>query len=149
MSDMSWHTPDPASQPEFYEDVPIKRLIAWAIDTVIILAICVIILPFTAFTGLFFLPFLILTVGLLYRVATIAHGSATLGMRVVSIEFLTLDGRKLEPSYAALHSLGFTISCAMPVFWVASCVLMLTTMRGQGLTDLILGTVAVNRRAAM
>jgi hypothetical protein len=32
---------------------------------------------------------------------------------------------------------------------VASVVLMLTRPRGEGLSDLVLGTVALNRRAAM
>ncbi len=46
--------PDPDFQPEFYADVPGKRLLAFFIDTIIIIGLCVLVLPFTAFTGLFF-----------------------------------------------------------------------------------------------
>lgn len=46
--------PDPERQPDFYKDVPLKRLLAWCIDAVITGLACIIILPFTAFTGIFF-----------------------------------------------------------------------------------------------
>ncbi|MEQ9675153.1 MAG: RDD family protein, partial [Roseovarius indicus] len=54
MTDYAWHIPDPVTQPEFYADVPVKRLIAWVVDTIIVAVICLLILPFTAFTGIFF-----------------------------------------------------------------------------------------------
>ncbi|WP_317054457.1 RDD family protein [Roseovarius rhodophyticola] len=149
MTDTSWQIPDPDTQPEFYHDVPVKRLVAWCADTIITLFLCVIILPFTAFTGLFFLPLLFLTVGFFYRLATVTQGSATLGMRLMSIEFITLRGERLDKTYAFWHCLGFTVSCVIPPLLVASGVMMLTTARGQGLTDVMLGTLAVNRRAAM
>lgn len=46
--------PDPDYQAEFYQDVPTKRLIAWIADTIVIVLISLLIVPFTAFTGLFF-----------------------------------------------------------------------------------------------
>jgi len=147
MSEYNWHIPDPVTQPEFYRDIPSKRLLAWLVDTVLILLICLLILPFTAFTGLFFFPFLMLVVGFAYRVVTISRGSATWGMRLVAIEFRRLDGQRFDLSLAFLHTLAFTISVALPVFQVISIVLMLTTERAQGLGDHILGTVAMNRRA--
>lgn len=145
---MNWHIPDPDTQPEFYSDVPVKRLIAWVIDTVVIAVICLAILPFTAFTGILFFPFLLLTVGFAYRVITIARDSATWGMRLTAIEFRTLSGQRFDLTMAFLHTLGFTISVAFAVLQVISIVLMLTTARAQGLSDHVLGTVAVNRRAA-
>lgn len=147
MTDYSWHIPDPVTQPEFYADVPVKRLIAWLVDTLIVVVICLLILPFTAFTGIFFFPFLMLVVGFAYRVATIARGSATWGMRLVAIEFRTLSGQRFDLTTAFLHTLAFTLSCAFFVVQIASIVFMLTTPRAQGLTDHLLGTVAMNRRA--
>ena len=147
MTDYSWHIPDPVTQPEFYRDVPSKRLLAWVVDTVLITLICIAILPFTAFTGIFFFPVLLLVVGFAYRVVTIARGSATWGMRLVALEFRTLDGRHFDLSMAVLHTLGLTISFALPILQVISIVLMLTTQRAQGLSDHVLGTVALNRRA--
>ncbi len=79
-------TPDPDTQPQFYTGVPTKRLVAWILDMVLIVLICLAILPFTAFTGIFFFPFLMLIVGFLYRVATLTGGSATWGMRLLSLE---------------------------------------------------------------
>ncbi|MBU3261306.1 RDD family protein [Roseovarius sp. PS-C2] len=147
MTEYSWHLPDPVTQPEFYSDVPAKRLLAWVVDTVLIVLICLLIVPFTAFTGLFFFPFLMLIVGFAYRVVTIARGSATWGMRLVSLEFRKLDGQRFDLSMALLHTLGLTISFGFPILQVISIVLMLTTERGQGLSDHVLGTVALNRRA--
>ncbi len=148
MTDTAWHIPDPDTQPDFYADVPLKRFLAWLVDSVLILVVCILILPFTAFTGLFFFPLLFLSVGLIYRTATIARASATWGMRLMAIEFRTASGRRFDAGMAFWHSLGFTMSCALPLLQLASILLMLTAPRGQGLTDLALGTVAVNRRAA-
>lgn len=148
MTDFTWHTPDPDTQPEFYQDVPVKRLIAWVVDTVLILLLCLLILPFTAFTGLFFFPVLMLVLGFAYRVVTIANSSATWGMRITAIEFRTLQGNKFDTGMALMHTTLFTIAFAFPLIQLVSIVLMLTGARAQGLPDHMLGTVAINRRAA-
>jgi uncharacterized RDD family membrane protein YckC len=147
MTDYARHIPDPDSQPEFYANVPAKRLIAFVVDTLIILAICVVILPFTAFTGIFFFPVLTLVIGFAYRVITITRGSATWGMVLTAVEFRTVLGQRFDLQMAFMHTLVFTIAVAFPLLQVISVVLMLTTARGQGLHDHLLGTVAVNRRA--
>ena len=110
MNTQSFDLPDPHYQPEFYADVPLKRLISWAIDTVIIVLLVVLILPFTAFTGLFFLPLLAFLVNFAYRVICLANGSATLGMRLTAIEFRTSRGMHFAASDALLHTLGYTLS---------------------------------------
>ena len=147
MSDTSWHIPDPQTQPDFYADVPAKRLLAWGVDTVVVLVICLLVLPFTAFTGLFFFPLLFLSVSFVYRVVTIARSSATWGMRLTAIEFRTQSGDRFDLSLAFLHTLGYSLSWAVAILQLISVVLMLTTLRGQGLSDHVLGTVAINRRA--
>ena len=73
--------PDPVTAPEFYADVASKRLIAWIVDTVLIILITVLLVPLTAFTALFYFPFLAMIVSLVYRIVTIANRSATPGMR--------------------------------------------------------------------
>ncbi|QGX98211.1 RDD family protein [Roseovarius faecimaris] len=148
MSDYSWHIPDPETQPEFYADVPVKRLLAWLVDTGIILAICLLIVLFTAFIGLFFFPMLMLAVGFAYRTVTIANRSATPGMQLFAIEFRTLRGERFDLPMAALHTAMLTGSFLFPLIQLASCVMMMTTPRAQGLSDLLLGTVAINRPAA-
>lgn len=144
---MSHALPDPDHDAGFYASVPTKRAFAWVVDTVITLILTAIIIPFTAFTALFFLPVLYLVVAALYRWISLARSSATPGMALMAIEFRRADGGLFDPLTAALHTGGFLVSSAMVLPQILSAVLMLTTQRGQGLTDLVLGTVAINRSA--
>lgn len=141
--------PDQERQPEFYKDVPLKRLLAWFVDAIITVLACIIILPFTAFTGLFFFPFLFLTVGFAYRTVTIANSSATWGMRVFAIELRKADGEQMDAGSAFAHTAGYTLSWVVPVFQLISVIMMGSTARGQGLSDHVLGTVMINRRALL
>lgn len=140
------HLPDPIRQPEFYDSVPAKRLLAWIIDSFIILALSALAVVMTAFIGAFFWVFLYFLVGFGYRVVTIAAGSATWGMRFAGIELRDAAGRRLDLGLALAHTAGYTISMMISPLQVISIVMMLTTARGQGLTDTILGTVMLNRR---
>jgi uncharacterized RDD family membrane protein YckC len=132
---------------EFYADVPMKRAFAWIVDTVLVTLMVIIIVPFTAFTAVFFLPLLWLSVGFLYRWASIAKHSATPGMRLMSVILLDRDGTRLDGATAFMHTLGYSVSMAFVLPQVVSVALMLFSRRGQGLTDMILGTVAINRAA--
>lgn len=143
------HLPDPDRQPQFYAGVTTKRLLAWFIDTLIILMMCLIAVLLTAFVGAFVWPLLMLVIGFAYRVVTLANGSATLGMRFFGIEIRAADGTRLDMPMALAHTAGYSISFAIPILQVISVVMMLTGSRGQGLTDAFLGTVAVNRRSQL
>ena len=147
--DSSWGLPDPVANPDFYQDIPTKRFVAWIVDTVLIALICALIVPFTAFTALFFLPLLYLVVGFLYRWSTLSWHSATPGMRLTAIGLRTAGGHRFDGTTAGLHTLGYTLSMAIFPLQLISVVLMLTTARKQGLTDHILGTAAINRAAAL
>ncbi len=138
--------PDPNLQPDFYASVPSKRLVAWVVDTLVILVLCLIAVLLTAFVGLFVWPLLYLTIGFAYRVVTIANGSATWGMRFVGIELRNAFGERMDLGLAFAHTLGYSVSIAVPIIQVVSVVMMLTSPRGQGLTDAFLGTVMLNRR---
>ena len=50
--------PDPEFNADFYAGVPAKRALAWIVDTILTMILTAVIVPFTAFTALFFLPFL-------------------------------------------------------------------------------------------
>jgi len=141
------HLPDPYDQPDFYASVPVKRLIAWIIDSVIIVTLSVMVVVLTAFVGLFIWPLLFLVIGFAYRVVTLANGSATFGMIFAGIELRGPDGARFDMPLALAHTAGYTLSFAFVILQVISVVMMLTGARGQGLTDAFLGTVAVNRRA--
>ncbi len=139
--------PDPIKMPAFYSGVAPKRAIAWVIDVAVIALFCLLILPFTAFTGVFFFPFLMLVVGFLYRWFTIAGRSATWGMRIMAIELRDHEGRKFQSGTALAHTAGYTLSVAMAPAQLISMIMMLVTARGQGLTDMVLGSSAINRPA--
>lgn len=145
---LTWHLPDPERQPEFYRDVATKRFVAFWIDTAAILLLTLIAVVLTAFTGLFFFPLLFLAVGFAYRSYGLARHSATLGMRLTAIEFRDRNGDRLGTDTALLHTLGFSLSCLLPIIQITSMGFMLLNPRGQGLTDIALSTVALNRRAA-
>lgn len=139
--------PDPDRHPEFYAETTAKRFFAWVIDSVIILGISVLAVPFTAFTGIFFFPLLWTVIGLLYRIGTIATYSATPGMALMAIELRRLDGTRFDLGTAALHTLVFTLAFTSFIAQLVSVVLMVGSSRGQGLPDMLLGTAAINRPA--
>ncbi len=140
------HLPDPVYQSEFYSSVPAKRLLAWCFDTIVILLICVIIGLLTVTLAFWVFPLLVLTVSFIYRLLTISNRSATWGMRLMNIEFRRIDGMKFDFATAFLHTLGYIFSVGLPLIQLVSVVLMATSQRGQGLTDMVLGTTALNRR---
>jgi hypothetical protein len=140
--------PDPQFHADLYAGVPFKRLVAWGIDLVLVGLITAVLVPLTLFTALFYLPLLVLAVSFVYRWITIAAGSATPGMRFVAIEFRNREGRRFDASEAMLHTLGFLVSTAVFPLQLVSIALMLLSDRGQGLTDHVMGSTALNRRAA-
>lgn len=137
--------PDPDRHAALYADVPVKRLMAWGLDTVAILAMTLVIVPFTAFTAIFFLPVLWLVVGLVYRIWSLSARSATPGMRMMAIELRNGDGAPLTPAEAAVHTAIYTVCISLIFPMLVSIGLMLGTSRGQGLADHALGTAALNR----
>lgn len=139
-----WGLPDPDTQAEFYADVPVKRAIAWVIDVLLVFAMALLISLLTVGIGFFIFGFLLLAIGFVYRTVSLANRSATLGMRLVSIELRTARGERFDLATAALHTLGYQLSMAFVLAQIASIVLMLTSPRAQGLTDHVLGTAAVN-----
>lgn len=152
MSDMSYSDtglPDPVLHREFYDDVPMKRLFAWIVDTILILLLTVLVLPFTAFMGLFFFPFLAMLIGFAYRSITLTGRSATWGMRLMSIELRRQDGSRFDLPTAVMHTLVFSVLFSFLIPQVISIILMMTGARAQGLHDLVLGTAAVNRSATI
>ncbi len=139
--------PDPERQRGFYADVPFKRLIAFFLDLFIILSISIVVALLTF--GLAFFVFFGVAgiVGFIYRTLSIAGGSATWGMRLMAIELRRQDGARLTTLDAFLHTAAFYISFGIVPVQVISAICMLTTPRGQGLSDMLFGTVALNRRA--
>ncbi|MCK0143838.1 RDD family protein [Aliiroseovarius sp. F20344] len=142
-----WGLPDPDTQSEFYQDVVMKRLLAWFIDVVLIIGICFVIGLLTLGIGFFLWGLVYLAVGFAYRITTLTRKSATIGMRFTAIELRRHDGQRFDRQTAALHTLGYYLSMSTVVLQMISLVMMFTTARGQGLADMVLGTTAINRMA--
>ncbi len=147
MSEASYATrlPDPDTRADVYAGVVVKRAAAWVIDMILIIGLCLLILPFTAFTGIFFFPFMMLVLGFIYRWTTIAGRSSTWGMRTMAIELRDIQGQRLSGGTAFWHTLGYSVSVAVFPLQLISVIMMLATPRKQGLSDHLLGTAAVNR----
>lgn len=139
--------PDPDRHAEFYAGTAFKRGVAWVIDTFLVTLIVVVVALVTALTALFILPLVWLAVGFLYRWVTISGHSATWGMRLMNIEFLDRYGQRFDAATAFVHTLGYSLSMAFVIPQILSVALMIVSRRGQGLTDMVLGSVAINSRA--
>ena len=140
--------PDPDDCAELYADTLVKRGLAWVVDVILITLLSLLALPLTLFTTLFWFPLLYASVGFAYRVIGLARHSATPGMRLLAVEFRDHDGRRFDLGHAFAHVAGYTVSLTLFPVQLVSIVLMATTPKGQGLTDLVLGSAAINRSAA-
>ena len=141
--------PDPLLDPQFYSGVPFKRLIAWIIDTAIIIGLWMAVVIGTFGTFMFLMFFGLLAVNFAYRAFMVDRYSATLGMMLVGIELRNGRGDRLDRSQATLHVILFLGLMILFFVNVISMIVMLVNDRGQGLHDMLLGTTAINRPAEM
>ena len=141
--------PDPDRDAQFYDGVPLKRLMAWVIDSVLIMVASVLVTGVLAVLtlGLMALafPFVIFGISFAYRWLTIASRSATLGMALMGIELRGHDGQRLPSAAAAMHSAAFVLLTASLVGWVVTIASILSTRHNRGLPDFLVGTVVINR----
>jgi len=125
--------------------VPLKRLIAWGIDTALIVILATLTALATFGIGFFFFPVILFTVNIAYRIFTLSQSSATLGMYLTGIEIRNKDGNKLSVEEAFWHTGVYTAVVIFFITLAISIIMMLTNKRGQGLHDYVLGTTAINR----
>lgn len=158
--DIKPHAYDPVTQPELFEGVLARRVIAFIIDFFVIA------LP-VLFAAMFIFAFGIITFGLGFALywllppstviwALVYFGitlggprSATLGMRAVDLEMRTWYGAPAYFVLGAVHAIAFwlTISFFTPFILLVA----FFNKRRRLLHDIILGTIVVNNasRAAM
>ena len=136
--------PDPYGAPEFYDGVLPKRFAAWVVDVVVVHGATFVLGLLTLSLFWWFWPLVALGLGFVYRLATLNGRSATWGMRLMGIELRDLRGDRFDLPSAALHTIGYyaTLSFALPA--LASGGAMAVTDRRQGLTDLVMGSAAIN-----
>jgi uncharacterized RDD family membrane protein YckC len=141
---------DPIAEPDLYDGVLAKRVVAFFIDAFIIVvlmipaALMVFVLGFvTLFLAWLLFPVLLAIVALIYLAVTLGGPmSATVGQRLAGVEFRTWSGQRMFPLLAVMHGLAFWFSVGL----LTPLVLLvgLLTYRKQLLHDLLLGVVALN-----
>jgi uncharacterized RDD family membrane protein YckC len=154
--DIKPHAYDPAIQPELFDGVLARRVVAFIIDF-IILAVPVV------FAAMFIFAFGIVTLGLgfalywllppatviwalLYFGGTLGGpASATIGMRLMDIEMRTWYGAPAYFVLGAVHAIAFwfTVSFFTPFVLLVA----FFNVRRRLLHDILLGTVVINNAA--
>lgn len=142
---MNTALPDPDYDRAFYDGVPAKRLFAWVIDVIVVTAISFVLGLLTLSALWWIWPVTFIAVNFLYRAGTVAAGSATWGMRVMNLELRGATGARLTGGEALLHTLGYMVATGFVILQVISIVMMAFGARHQGLHDLLIGSVAINR----
>ncbi|MCK0166465.1 RDD family protein [Jannaschia sp. S6380] len=137
--------PDPDRDARFYDGVVAKRGLAWLVDLAIITGLTILAGIATLTVGFFLWPLFFVAIGALYRVTTLANGSSTWGMRLLGIELRGHDGERFDIGQSILHVAGYYASMTFVLPVLVSIGAMLTTRRRQGLTDLVMGSAAINR----
>jgi uncharacterized RDD family membrane protein YckC len=158
--DVKPHAYDPAANPELFEDVLPRRLVAFVIDLIILTIPVALTAIFIFAAGIitfglgFFLYFLLwpgtIVWGLAYYGFTLGSPrSATIGMRVMDLEMRTWYGAPAYFVLGAVHAVAFWISVsALTPFVLLVCFF---NDRRRLLHDILLGAVVINNeaRAAM
>ena len=158
--DIKPHAYDPAANPELFEGVLARRVVAFAIDFLVIAVPVVLAYVFTfIFTivtlglgaALFWLlpPATVIWAIVYFGLTLGGQRSATIGMRVMDLEMRTWYGAPAYFVLGAVHAVGFwfTVSFFTPFVLLVA----FFNERRRLLHDILLGTVVINnaRRAAM
>jgi uncharacterized RDD family membrane protein YckC len=158
--DIKPHAYDPVTQPELFEGVLSRRVIAFVIDLVII-AIPVVLAAMLIFAfgivtlGLGWALYWLLPPGsvvwavIYFGVTLGSPASATIGMRAVDLEMRTWYGAPAYFVLGAVHAIVFWISISALTPFIL--LVAFFNERRRLLHDILLGTVVINnaRRAAM
>ena len=150
------HAFDPIAQPELFEGVRMRRILAFIID-VLIIAVPLI------FLGMFILVFGFVTLGfgwflfalmgpvsviwaLFYYGLTFGSAaSATVGMRVVDLEMRTWYGGPAYFLLGAVHAVAYWLT----VSFLTPFILLVALFNGRKrlLHDMLVGTIVINNAA--
>ena len=151
--DIKPHAYDPETNPELFEGIPARRMIAFLID-LIILAIPLIVLALFFFAvGIVTLGFGFVLFGLMPAISVVwalfyygatlgGPHSATLGMRTMDIEMRTWYGSPAYFVLGAVHAIVFwvTVSVLTPLILLVC----FFNARSRLLHDFLVGTVVIN-----
>jgi uncharacterized RDD family membrane protein YckC len=150
------HAYDPAANPELFEGVVARRVVAFLIDF-LILSIPVVFVSMFIFVigivtfGLGFFFYALLWPGMViwavayYGITLGSAASATIGMRVMDIEMRTWYGSPAYFLLGAVHAVVFWVTVSM----ITPLVLIVCLFNGRRrcLHDILVGTVVINNEA--
>ena len=153
------HAYDPVTNPELFEGVLARRLIAFLIDLIIIvipvvlagifmaaatIATLGLAVVFFAFLSPLYWPLIVIWALCYYGYTFGSPASATIGMRVMEIEMRTWYGSPAYFVLGAVHAVVFWVTVSMLTPFVL--LVCLFNERRRCLHDILAGVVVVNRR---
>ena len=142
--------PDPLAEPDYFDGVLPRRVIAYVLDLGVIAALAVGlwmvfgvvgILTFGALTPLGLVLLAVLPVG--YHTFFIGRDGATPGMRMFDLEVRSWTGRPPDTSQAFLTTVLFYASISLTAWLVL--LVPLFTDRNRTLHDILAGTIVLRR----
>ena len=147
------HAFDPLTQPELFEGVLERRVMAFLVDVVVIAVPLMVFAVFIVMFGLvtlglgFFLffiygPLAVVWALIYYGMTFGSPASATLGMRVMDLEMRTWSGAPCYFVLGAVHAVCFWLSVSFLTPFVLLVALFNT--RKRLLHDIVLGTIVIN-----
>ena len=147
------HAYDPVKQPQLFDGVIGKRIIAFLVDAIIILLLtavaAILVLVFGVITlglGWLLVPIVFPIVGLGYNALTVGGpNSATVGQKLMGLELRMWFGGKVTPLIAAFHALLFWVSLYTLLGWLVNVLWAAFDPRKRCLHDILAGVVAINR----
>ncbi len=142
--------PDPLTEPDLYDGVLPRRVIAYVLDLALIFGLWIVlsmvfgvagILTFGALTPLGLVVLAILPVA--YHTFFIGRDGATPGMRMFDLEVRSWTGRPADTSQAFLTTVLFYASVGLTAWLVL--LVPLFTDRNRTLHDILAGTIVLRR----
>ncbi len=147
------HAYDAVKQREYFEGVVGRRIIAFAIDIAIILALTIAVYLLLLVAGIFTLGLTWLLFGVAFPVVALTYNaytlsrpqSATIGMRSVDLQMRTWYGAPMYALLAAFHALLYYFS--VTIFTPFILLIAPFNARKRCLHDFLAGTVVINTDA--
>jgi uncharacterized RDD family membrane protein YckC len=150
------HAYDPAMNPELFEGVLSRRVLAFIIDVVVISVPILLGTLFIALLGIFtlglgwFLFFLLSPAAVIWAIVYYgltlgSPSSATIGMRVMDIEVRTWYGAPAYFVLGAVHAIAFWLTVSLLTVFIL--LVPLFNERRRALHDMLVGTVIINNPA--
>ena len=151
--DVKPHAYDPMTQPELFEGVLARRIVAFLIDLIVISVPLIFLAIFLFVFGLvtlglgwflfvFYGPVAVIWALAYYGLTFGSPASATIGMRIVDLEMRTWYGAPCYFVLGAVHAIGYwlTVSFLTPFILLVG----LVNDRRRLAHDMLLGTIVIN-----